>query len=136
MAHLRRWKRRGHSYAIEWNGRPVKDVDKAFRAVAHEAGLPEVTTHVLRHTAPTWLIPFLKRQPEINSSAAFLMMRDRTSLMYGICERNQRIPNRLLHRVLCRSIEGHVGATQRHTINPMEWLVTDLSWRIEQRPWL
>ena len=56
LAHLRRWKRRGQASAVEWNGRPVKDVDKAFRRMAHEAGMPDVTPHVLRHTAATWLM--------------------------------------------------------------------------------
>jgi integrase len=56
LAHLRRWKRLGQRYAVEWNGRPVKDVDRAFRAVAHSVGLPWATPHVLRHTAATWLM--------------------------------------------------------------------------------
>jgi len=56
LAHLRRWKRLGQAYAVEWNGKPVKDVDKAFRALAQSAGLPWVTPHVLRHTAATWLM--------------------------------------------------------------------------------
>jgi integrase len=34
----------------------VKDIDKAFRNVAKAAGLPDVTPHVLRHTAATWLM--------------------------------------------------------------------------------
>jgi integrase len=54
LAHLRRWKRLGQHYAVEWNGEPVKDVDKAFRNVARAAKLPDVTPHVLRHTAATW----------------------------------------------------------------------------------
>jgi integrase len=54
LAHLRRWKRLGQRYAVEWNGEPVKDVDKAFRNVARAATLPDVTPHVLRHTAATW----------------------------------------------------------------------------------
>jgi integrase len=32
----------------------VRDVDKAFRNVAHTAELPDITPHVLRHTAATW----------------------------------------------------------------------------------
>ena len=32
----------------------MKDCDKAFRNVAHAAGLPDVTPHILRHTAATW----------------------------------------------------------------------------------
>jgi integrase len=54
LAHLRRWKRLGQRYAVEWNGEPIKDVDKAFRNVARAAKLPDVTPHVLRHTAATW----------------------------------------------------------------------------------
>lgn len=56
LAHLRRWKRKGQRFAVEFDGRPVKDVDKAFRAAAHAAGLADVTPHVLRHTAATWLM--------------------------------------------------------------------------------
>jgi integrase len=54
LVHLRRWRRLGQRYAVEWNGEPVKDVDKAFRNVAHDAKLPDVTPHILRHTAATW----------------------------------------------------------------------------------
>jgi len=54
LAHLRRWKRAGQRFAVEWNGAPVRDVDKAFRNVARQAGLPDVTPHILRHTAATW----------------------------------------------------------------------------------
>ncbi len=56
LAHMRRWQRSGQRYVIEWNGQPVKDVDKAFRALAHAVGLRWVTPHVLRHTAATWLM--------------------------------------------------------------------------------
>jgi integrase len=56
LAHLRRWQRQEQRFAVEWNGRPVKDVDKAFRNVANAAGLPDVTPHILRHTAATWLM--------------------------------------------------------------------------------
>ena len=56
LAHLRRWKRQGQRFAVEWNKRAVKDVDKAFRNVAQSAGLSDVTPHILRHTAATWLM--------------------------------------------------------------------------------
>jgi integrase len=56
LAHLRRWKQLGQRFAVEWNGQPVKDVDRAFRAMARSAGLPWTTPHVLRHTAATWLM--------------------------------------------------------------------------------
>jgi integrase len=54
LAHLRRWQRAGRAFPVEWNGKAVKDCDKAFRNVAHTAGLPDVTPHILRHTAATW----------------------------------------------------------------------------------
>ena len=56
LAHLRRWKRHGQRFAVEWNEKPVRDVDKAFRNVARAAGLSHISPHVLRHTAATWLM--------------------------------------------------------------------------------
>lgn len=57
LAHLRRWKRMGQAFAVEWNGTPVTSIRKAFKAAAKDAGLPgKVTPHVLRHTAATWLM--------------------------------------------------------------------------------
>jgi integrase len=56
LAHLRRWRQHGQRFGVEWNGAPVKDVDKAFRRNAHDAGMPDVTPHTLRHTAATWLM--------------------------------------------------------------------------------
>ncbi len=58
LAHLRRWKRRGQRFVVEWNGAPVTSVRRAFAAVTSDAGLDphEVTPHVLRHTAATWLM--------------------------------------------------------------------------------
>jgi integrase len=55
--HLRRWRRSGQRFAVEFNREPVSSVKKAFRAVAKDAGLgSDVTPHVLRHTAATWLM--------------------------------------------------------------------------------
>lgn len=57
LAHLRRWKRKGQRYAVEWNGEPVRALGKAFRNVVKDARLgPDVTPHSLRHTAATWLM--------------------------------------------------------------------------------
>lgn len=57
LAHLRRWKRRGQRFAVEWNGKPVTSIDKAFANVVAHAQLGNDTTpHVLRHTAATWLM--------------------------------------------------------------------------------
>lgn len=57
LAHLRRWQATGQCrhHPVEWNGQPVRDVDKAFRAARLAAGLSaDVTPHILKHTAITW----------------------------------------------------------------------------------
>jgi integrase len=56
LAHMRRWKRSGQRFAVEWNGETVQNIKKAFSNVAADAGLGDVTPHVLRHTAATWLM--------------------------------------------------------------------------------
>lgn len=56
LPHLRRWQRLGAASPVEWNGAPVGRMAKAFRRTAEDAGLPDVTPHVLRHTAATWLM--------------------------------------------------------------------------------
>jgi integrase len=57
LAHLRRWKRRGQHFAVEWNGEPVKAIEKAFANAVADADLGKgVTPHTLRHTAATWLM--------------------------------------------------------------------------------
>jgi integrase len=71
LAHLRRWSRLGQRFAVEWNGQPVHDCDKAFRNVALAAGLPDVTPHVMRHTCGTWLA---QSGAPIWQSAGFLGM--------------------------------------------------------------
>lgn len=56
LAHMRRWARLGlcQNSIVEWEGQPVKRVNKAFKGIAVAAGLPQVTPHTLRHTAITW----------------------------------------------------------------------------------
>jgi integrase len=39
---------------IEFAGKPVDRVTKAFARVAADAKVKDVTPHVLRHTAVTW----------------------------------------------------------------------------------
>jgi len=56
LAHMRRWKRSGQRFAVEWNGETVQNIKKAFTNVAADAGPDDVTPHVLRHTAATWLM--------------------------------------------------------------------------------
>ena len=55
LAHLRRWQRSGQTFAVEFNGRPVNRIDKAFRALVAECGFGrDVIPHALRHTGVTW----------------------------------------------------------------------------------
>ena len=57
LAHLRRWQRRRLALrsVVEWNGEPVRRINKAFRSVREAAGLgADVVPHTLRHTAITW----------------------------------------------------------------------------------
>ncbi|WP_164897758.1 MULTISPECIES: site-specific integrase [unclassified Mesorhizobium] len=76
LTHLRRWactdldiktKGRGKSenigrkisqdFVVEWNGKPVETINKSFRTARKAAGLgPDVTPHIFRHTAATWLM--------------------------------------------------------------------------------
>ena len=56
LAHLRRWHRNGQRFMIEFNGRPIGSIDKAYAANAAAAGLgPDVTPHTTKHTGITWL---------------------------------------------------------------------------------
>ena len=40
---------------IEWAGKPVKSVKRAFREVCARAGLEDVSPHVIRHTSAVWM---------------------------------------------------------------------------------
>lgn len=43
-------------YVVEWAGAPVKSIKRGFREAVKRAGLgPDVTPHVLRHTAASWM---------------------------------------------------------------------------------
>lgn len=44
------------NWVIEWGGKQVKSVKRAFRQACADAGLKGVTPHVLRHTAAVWMI--------------------------------------------------------------------------------
>jgi integrase len=62
LAHMRRWDRLGIAveHFVEYNGKPILSVKKAFRKVVKlcELDLSEgnVTPHTMRHTAATWLM--------------------------------------------------------------------------------
>lgn len=60
LGHLRRWHRNRHSDHVverlddgEWG--PVLDPKKGLAAAGRRSGRPDVTPHVLRHTAGTWM---------------------------------------------------------------------------------
>ena len=63
LAHLRRAHKRASSpYVIAYNGESVKGVKTGFNSAASRAGVPDCTSHTLRHTAGTWMaqrgVPF------------------------------------------------------------------------------
>ena len=84
LAHLRRWKRKRISIRslIEWNGKPVKRINKAFRSVRRAAGFgDDVIPHTLRHTCATWLA---QRGVPTWEAAGFLGMTEKTFIdVYG-----------------------------------------------------
>jgi len=102
LAHIRRWattpvsiktKARGksktigrmiaHDFVVEWQGHPVGSVRKAFETACEIAGLgwydedgkfqTDVTPHVLRHTAATWL---MQNGTDLSLAADFLGMTE------------------------------------------------------------
>jgi integrase len=56
LAHVHRWHRHGRKFVTERHGQRVVRMDHNFRECAQAAGLPDVTPHVLRHSAVTWLL--------------------------------------------------------------------------------
>jgi integrase len=82
LAHLRRWKRRGQRFAVEWNSQPVKSIKRAFAKVVNDAGLgDDVTPHTLRHTAATWL---MQQGTDMWEAAGYLgMTLEMLSQRYG-----------------------------------------------------
>jgi integrase len=78
LGHVERWTRdRGEEtiskeFIVEFRGKAVREVDKAFSAARKAAGLgPDVTPHVLRHTAATWL---MQNGADLWSAAGYLGM--------------------------------------------------------------
>lgn len=55
LAHMRRWRKNGQSFPVEYAGQPVQRIDKAYRQLVSDLELgPDVVIHTLRHTAITW----------------------------------------------------------------------------------
>ena len=42
-------------FVIEWGGSRVLSVKKGFAAAAKRAGIKNITPHILRHTAASWM---------------------------------------------------------------------------------
>lgn len=42
-------------YVVQRDGRPIKNIKRAFMSACADAGLTDVTPHTLRHTCGTWL---------------------------------------------------------------------------------
>ena len=57
MAHVKRWKRMGLRYVVEYEGAQVSSIKTAWRNARIAAGLDaDVTPHCLRRTCATWLM--------------------------------------------------------------------------------
>lgn len=82
VAHLRRWKRMGQRYVIEWNGEPISRMAKSFRQTVKAAQLDaDVTPHTLRHTSATWM---MQRGADPWAASGYLGMSLETLLrVYG-----------------------------------------------------
>lgn len=57
------------AFVIEYGGAPVASIKTGFRAAVRRSGLSEVTPHVLRHTAATWMV---QRNVPLGMIAAWL----------------------------------------------------------------
>ncbi|MGQ4813096.1 tyrosine-type recombinase/integrase [Agrobacterium vitis] len=42
-------------YVVEWGGSPIKSLKRGIATAAREAGVPDVSAHVFRHTASVWM---------------------------------------------------------------------------------
>ena len=42
-------------HVIEWGSHRVRSIKKGFKAAAERAGLADITPHILRHTAASWM---------------------------------------------------------------------------------
>ena len=97
LAHLRRWRPEppttaatsagaepaiSERFAVEFNGKPIGKINKAFRSAVRDAGLSlDVIPHCLRHTAATW---GMQNGGDVNELAGFLgMTAEMLERVYG-----------------------------------------------------
>lgn len=76
LIHLRRWKRKNptQKFVVEFNGKPIEKINKAFARLAQLAGVgSDVVPHTLRHTCATWLS---QRGATMSEAAGFLGMSE------------------------------------------------------------
>lgn len=82
LGHLRRWRKKGQRYAVEWHKKPVASVKGAHGEAVAAAGLDDnVTQHTWRHTVATWI---MQGGADIHDAAGFLAIDLKTLLrVYG-----------------------------------------------------
>jgi integrase len=100
LAHMRRWDRLGiaKEHFIEYNGKPVQSVKKAFRNVVKlakiDTSIENVTPHTLRHTAATWL---MQQGVDLWTAAGYLGMT---------VEMPERVYGHHHHHHLAEAVQG------------------------------
>lgn len=82
LAALRRAHRRASSkYVIAYRGQQVADVKTGFNSAAARAGIPDCTSHILRHSCATWMA---QRGVPLREIAGYLgHSEQRTTELYG-----------------------------------------------------
>lgn len=81
VARLRRLRRTATGkHVVQFNGKPIASIRRAFRLVAKAAGVPHATPHTLKHTAVTWALRVAS--PWIVSGMTATSMRTLSSV-YG-----------------------------------------------------
>lgn len=79
LSHMKRWKRNdgaAAAYVVDQGFGPLKSQRRAWEWVRQHAGLgKDVTPHVLRHTAATWI---MQQGPDLWEAAGFLGMSPET----------------------------------------------------------
>jgi integrase len=75
LGHLRRWRKNGQRYAVEWHGKPVQSIKKGHAEAVATSKLEGVTQHTWRHTVATWL---LSEGVDVEKAGDFLAVDPRT----------------------------------------------------------